>query len=104
MLKKILRFGKIYHGETTPDTPSTAHFDYERHVNEVRPFEGTHPKVMQEHIAKNNRVFNYDISMSRKSIKDLAKNFLKKYLGLDTNYRNYKILSEKYLVIPKSNS
>ena len=101
MLKKILRFGKIYHGETTSDTPSTAHFDYERHVNEIRPFEGSHPKVMQEHIAKNNRAFNYDISMSRKSIKDLAKNFLKKYLGLDTYYRNYKILNQKDAVVPK---
>ena len=91
MLKKILHFGTLYSGSAA-STPLNSSFDYERHVKEIRPFEGTHPKLMQKHIAKKNWVFSYEISMSRKSMKDLIKIFLKKYLGLDSNYRNYKIL------------
>jgi hypothetical protein len=44
---------------------------------------------MQERIRQKNWKFDFDISYSNTSTKDRLKNFLKKYLGIETGYRNY---------------
>ncbi len=93
MLRKQTNFGSLYRGPLDPNQPPVCgKFDYEKHVREIAPFKGTHPKVMQKRIARKNWIFNYDISMSNKSLKGYFKLFLKKYLGIDTYYRNYKLI------------
>ncbi len=93
MLRKQTNFGSLYRGPLDAGQPPvTGKFDYEKHVREVALFKGRHPKVMQQRIANKNWVFKYDISMSNKSLKDRFKGFLKRYLGIKTYYRNYKLI------------
>ena len=96
MLRKQNNFGTLYRGNESKGTlVASGEFDYEGHVREIRPFQESHPKVMQERIKSQNWVFKYDISMSKKNTKDFIKYLLKKYLGWDTNYRNYRIVSQR---------
>ncbi len=77
-------FGKPKDFEKTADK-----FEYEHFVSSIAPFEGSHPEVIAQLIKNKNWKFEYDISMSNKSLKDKAKEFLKKYLGINTYYTNY---------------
>ena len=96
MQRKQTNFGTLYRGnESKEPTVVSETFDYESHVREIKPFQGTHPKVMKERIRNQNWTFDYNIAMSKKSTKDSVKHILKKYLGWDMNYRNYKIINPK---------
>ena len=66
-------------------------FDYSN-IDALAHFEGTHPKVMQDLITRENWTFDYDISMNKLSLKNKFKNFTKKYLGIEIGYKNYKIV------------
>jgi hypothetical protein len=74
-----------------PRTGEENKFDYSRHVDQLRGFDGSHPEVMKKRIAQKNWRFDHDISLNRKNLKEMFKEFCKKYLGLDFYYRNYKI-------------
>jgi len=90
--KKQINFYSMYKDEfgKPKDFEKTAdNFEYEHFVNSIAPFKGSHPKVISELIEKKNWKFEYDISMSNKSLKDKTKEFLKKYLGINTYYTNY---------------
>ena len=90
--KKQVNFYSMYEDEfgKPKDFEKTAEkFDYEHFVNSIAPFKGSHPEVIAELIKKKNWKFEYDISMSNKSLKDKTKEFLKKYLGINTYYTNY---------------
>lgn len=98
MLRKQTNFGTLYRGnESRESLLVSGEFDYEGHVREIKQFEGEHPKVMQERIKNQNWSFDYNISMSKKSSKDILKQFLRKYLGWDVNYRNYKVIKPNKL-------
>ncbi|MFK5972087.1 MAG: glycosyltransferase family 2 protein [Flavobacteriaceae bacterium] len=94
MQRKQANFRALYRSEEAlkefENAPKA--FAYEENVRKVALFEEEHPQVMKKLIQEKNWKFEYDISMSRKSSKDRFKDFLKNYIGLDTNYKNYKII------------
>ena len=94
MQKKRQNFNKLWHDDAWIDEniEKVETFDYEGHVRELKRFTDGHPAVMQPRIDKLNWEFDYDITQNRRSTKDQAKGILKKYLGVDTSYRNYEIL------------
>jgi len=96
MQRKRQNFNKLWHDDAWIDEniEKVETFDYESHVRELKRFDETHPAVMQPRIDKLNWEFEYDITQNRKSRKDRAKQLLKKYLGVDTSYRNYEILKK----------
>ena len=61
-------------------------------IDALKLFEGTHPAVMQEHIKRKNWNFEHDISFNKVSLKYKGKIFLKKYLGINTFYENFRII------------
>lgn len=90
--KKQVNFYSMYEDEfgKPKDFEKTADkFEYEHFVSAIAPFEGSHPEVIAQLIKNKNWKFEYDISMSNKSLKDKTKEFLKKYLGINTYYTNY---------------
>jgi hypothetical protein len=96
MQRKQENFNKLWHDDkwVEDNVVKANEFDYGRDVNELKRFEGTHPKVMKERIARTNWQFDYDISRSKKSTKDKMKSLLKK-IGIDTTYRNYNVVNPK---------
>lgn len=95
--KKQTNFYSLYEGEYGKPKNfenSAVKFEYESFVNTIEPFKGSHPKVIAERIKNKNWEFDYDITMSNKSLKDKAKGFLKKYLGINTYYEGYVILKD----------
>ena len=66
-------------------------FDYSR-IDALSRFEGTHPAVMIERIKRKNWNFDHDMSFNRLPARYKAKIFIKKYLGIDTFYENYKLI------------
>lgn len=66
-------------------------FDYSS-IDALKLFDGTHPAVMKEHIERKNWNFEHDISFNKLTFKYRGKIFLKKYLGINTFYENFKII------------
>lgn len=95
MQKKQENFHKYWHDDdwVNKNVVQADAFDYGRDMRELKRFEGTHPAIMKERITSKNWQFDQDISVDRRTLKDKAKTFLKKYLGLDFGYRNYNIVS-----------
>jgi len=93
MQQKQENFHKYWHSDKwiQQNIPIVEEFDYNRNIKELSPFLGQHPKVMQKRISEKNWMFNYDISFNKKSLKDKIKKILNTYLGINLEYRNYKI-------------
>jgi hypothetical protein len=93
MQRKLEGFQRLYHDDAWLERhvygPET--FEYERHVTRLERFTGTHPTVMLDRIAQRGWTFQEDISFSRKTLKDRAKDLLRRF-GIDTNYRNYRLV------------
>jgi hypothetical protein len=66
-------------------------YDYSS-IDALSLFTETHPGVMKERIASKNWSFHHDISFNRISLRYKAKIFLKKYLGINTFWENYKVV------------
>lgn len=96
MQRKQENFNKYWHDDKWIDdnVVKADEFDYANHVRELNRFTEEHPEVMKERIKEKNWKFSYDISRKKKSGKDKMKAFLKKYLGIDTSYRNYEIVKK----------
>ena len=92
MQKKQVSFNKMWHDDIWMDqnVVKAEAFDYSANIDALEKFKGTHPKVMQERIEKQNWKFEYDISFNRTKLKDRLKRFLRTYLGLDFRYKNYR--------------
>jgi hypothetical protein len=90
MQQKQLNFNKLWHDDTWVEAniPSVDHFEYEKHLTQVKRFEGKHPALMRERIAAMTWSFNTDISMERRSLKDKIKDALL-FVGINPNYVNY---------------
>ncbi|TNE71477.1 MAG: glycosyltransferase family 2 protein [Bacteroidetes bacterium] len=96
MQKKQENFNKYWHDDqwVEENVVKADEFDYESHVRELELFKGTHPEVMKDRVQRLNWKFSYDISKKKKSTKDKIKSLLKS-IGIDTSYRNYKVIKVK---------
>jgi len=92
MMRKVKNASAYYEDmEWTKKLGKSNAWDYSA-VDALSLFEGTHPKVMEEHIKRKNWTFGHDMSFNRLSAKSRGKIFLKRYLGIDTFYKNYRII------------
>jgi hypothetical protein len=92
MLMKLENCRSFYEQDRwIKESKSEDFFNYSS-VDSLELFKGTHPCVMKDHIERKNWTFDYDISFNKLSLKYKAKIFLKKYLGINTFYANYKIV------------
>jgi hypothetical protein len=66
-------------------------FDYSS-IDALKLFDGSHPVVMADHIKRKNWSFEHDISFNKLPLKYKGKIFLKKYLGINTFYENFRII------------
>ncbi len=92
--KKRENFNKYWHSDVwmEKNIAAKADFSYAEGMHTLKRFEGEHPEVMREKIARQNWEFDGDISFNHTPLKDKMKAGLKRYLGLDFSYRNYKLL------------
>ena len=92
MQQKQENFNKYWHDDQWMDEniAKVEEFDY-TNIDQLQHFTGTHPKVMQKRIAAKNWKFDFDLTMNKTSRKEKIKRFLSK-LGIETGYRNYKII------------
>ena len=92
MQLKQENFNKLWHNDdwVEKNVVKADVYDYESNVEVMQKFDGTHPSVMQDQITKKNWKFEHDISFNKERNKDKVKNFIRKYLGLDFSYKNYK--------------
>jgi hypothetical protein len=97
MLKKAMNAKSFYLDKNIMkeikalDTNVSAEFDYSA-IDSLSLFKDTHPKVMEERIRRKNWSFKHDISFNRLSLRYKGKIFIKKYLGINTYYENYRIV------------
>ncbi len=94
MQEKQITFQKLWHDdeEAARRVGKNEIYQYEKNIQSLARFTGTHPEVMRYHIAKKNWAFQYDASKHRLSAKEKIKSFLRDYLGLDFSYKNYRLL------------
>lgn len=92
MQKKKVDFNKMYHDDNWIDKniAKVDSFDYFSEVQALKKFNASHPKVMLDRINQRNWSFDFDPSFNRIPLKQKVKRFLKNYLSIDLNYRNYK--------------
>jgi hypothetical protein len=93
MQRKQENFSKLWHDDAWAgkNLAKAEEFDY-TNIDYLLPFKGTHPKWIQERISQKNWKFDYDISRNRLPLRYKAKLFLRKYMGMDFDYRNYVII------------
>jgi len=96
MQKKQESFHKLWHDDKWVDENviKAKVFNYESNVNQLKRFEGTHPKVMLERVKMKNCTFDHDLSSVKKSLKDRVKSLITSILGLNLDYKNYKIIKK----------
>jgi hypothetical protein len=94
MQRKQENFNKYWHDDEwlEKNVVKAEEFDYNNNLSKLTRFKGTHPHVMQKRINAKNWKFDYDISFNRRTRKEQMKSFLKNHIGIDTSYRNYKII------------
>ncbi|MFD2245538.1 glycosyltransferase family 2 protein [Pontibacter ruber] len=87
-------FGKLWHSDEWMEQhiAKAEEFDYSG-IDALGLFKGTHPKVMQERIARTNWKFTHDLSRNQYRFKDKVKMLVEKLTGYRIGeYRNYKIV------------
>ncbi|MDE0871467.1 MAG: glycosyltransferase family 2 protein [Flavobacteriales bacterium] len=91
MQRKQESFHKMWHDDAwvASNVISSEAYDYGRDLRHLVRFEGTHPKGMQQRIARVNWHFDADISIDQRSIKDRLKQFCYEKLGIELGYKNY---------------
>jgi len=88
---KVVNFQKLYSAEGKSNYLKSDEFDYSE-IDSLAVFEGTHPKVMHDLIARKNWVFDYDLSHNRVTMKSRLKRIVKWLTGIEIGYKNYKIV------------
>ena len=93
MQQKQESFHKLWHNDEWLDknVDNVEAFEYEKHVSELKRFTESHPKVMEERLKRVSWKFDFDISMSKRSMKDRFKDLLL-LVGINPNYVNYKLI------------
>lgn len=90
MQRKQENFNKLWHDDewVEQNIEKVVEFAYEKHITQLKKFQGNHPSVMKKRIESINWKFNMDISMEKRTLKDRTKDFLL-FLGFNPNYKNY---------------
>jgi hypothetical protein len=97
MMKKAINANSFYHDKNllkrikAKEKNGNKEFDYSA-IDSLSLFTETHPKVMNERIQRKNWNFEHDISFNRLSLRYRGKIFIKKYLGINTYYENYRLI------------
>jgi hypothetical protein len=97
MMKKAINANSFYQEKNilkqikSKDSNGTKEFDYSS-IDALSCFTGTHPGVMEERIRRKNWSFEHDISFNKLSLRYRGKIFIKKYLGINTYYENYRLV------------
>jgi hypothetical protein len=92
MMRKVKNASSFYSGNRNQEAAiDSKSFDYSS-IDALSRFGGTHPAVMQDHIDRKNWSFDHDMSFNRLSLRYRGKIFIRKYLGIDTFYRNYRLI------------
>jgi hypothetical protein len=95
MKRKYEGVGKFWGGKEMPEDQEYNNgnqFDYSD-VDMLAPFDGSHPKVMNETIQSKNWHFEYDPNLHKLPLKERFKNFVQKIVGRRIfDYKNYKIV------------
>ena len=91
MQKKKLFHLKWQNEEVSKEEQNTRQFDYSK-IDTLQLFKGTHPKVIQSRIEQKNWKFEYDIAFNRLSLKNRIKKAVKKYFGIELEYKNYRLI------------
>lgn len=91
---KVRNFNKFYHDDhwIEENHPEALEFNF-GNADELRRFEDTHPKVMQNRIEKTNWTFTTDPSLFKKKM-NLKRKFLK-WIEEITNYRPFEYKNYK---------
>lgn len=92
--KKVENFHKYWHSDRwlEQNVFQKSAFTYTEGMHTLERFDGTHPQLIQERIKSQNWTFNHDISLQKTPLKDRIKAGVKKHLGWDWSYRNYKLI------------
>lgn len=87
-------FHKMWHDDVWMENnvKKTEVFDYAENIDALAIFTETHPSVMQSRIDAKNWKFDFDLSFNKIKLKDKLKRFLRKYLGIDIRYKNFKVV------------
>lgn len=91
--RKQNTFHKLWHPDEwlRKNVPQTEEFDYGQ-IDSLRRFEGTHPKVMTERIARQDWLFDYDLCQNRLRGKDKFKRLVENWTGWRIGeYKNYEL-------------
>ncbi len=92
MIKKLRNTATFYKDNNWLKKFNTQQaYDYSK-MDALSLFTESHPAVIQERIKQKNWNFEHDISFNRLSLKYKGKIFIKKYLGINTFYENYRII------------
>jgi len=97
MMKKAINANSFYQDKNllkrikAKEKNGNKEFDYST-IDSLNLFTETHPKVMNERIQRKNWNFEHDISFNRLSLRYRGKIFIKKYLGINTYYENYRLI------------
>lgn len=91
MQAKHESFNKLWHDDdwVADNVLPAEEFDYNSKVRVLKRFEGTHPDVMLDRIARQNWSFSYDISKSKPTLKDTFKQLMLRAFGVDLYYNNF---------------
>jgi len=91
-MQKQKTFNKYWHDDQwmKQHIPDQSAFDYSN-IDSLALFEGTHPRVMQDRIAKKNWKFAFDITRSTKDLRTRLSDFFESLTGYRLGeYKNYK--------------
>ncbi len=89
--QKAESFNRLWHSDdwVAQHVPKASEFDY-GNIDALRRFEGTHPAVMQEWVARQNWAFDHDLARNRYTAKEKLRRWLLKKTGfLPGEYKNY---------------
>jgi glycosyltransferase involved in cell wall biosynthesis len=94
--RKQHAFQKLWHNdeEALRRSGQEKEYDYDKNKQCLHLFEGKHPAVMKERIARQDWFFDYPKYTKPLSLKQKIKLFARKFLGLDFSYRNYISIKE----------
>ncbi len=96
MQQKQLTFNKLWHDDKWVESniPQTTEWDYQN-VDALRPFEGEHPSVMKERVARQNWSFDFDTQKNSLSAKEKLKRWAAGLTGIRFGeYKNYILLND----------
>lgn len=97
MMKKAINANSFYLEKNflkkvkSKDPEGKNEFDYSS-IDSLKLFTDTHPQVMEDRIRRKNWTFEHDISFNKLSLRYKGKIFIKKYLGINTYYENYRVI------------